>query len=196
MVTAFIIGTMSLIPAYADNPPYRDAYWFNYNGDPEVCYLESELDDMDVDGSTGNGDDVETAVELTRAEYNSEVNGLTIAADDSSCSYNRIEVGAKDLSWNVLGQTALTAYWCCGNFGQYAEMEFDFNDTDYDWAINNNACGWFDDKDVEWIANHEFGHTLSLAEHTGTDHSVMKGTCTSQWSGVQSVDESALEARY
>lgn len=59
MATAFavIISTISLTPAFADWPPYLpDDGWFNYNGDPDMCYLTSELNSMTVDDSTGNGE--------------------------------------------------------------------------------------------------------------------------------------------
>lgn len=191
MATAFIIGTMSLIPAYAHDPPYKNDYWFDYNGDPEICYLESQLDNMTVDGSTGNGDDVETAVELTRAEYNSEINGLTIDPEDSSCGWNSIEVGAKSLDWFVMAQEITSVKW---SNQDYAESEVDFA-TGYNWGIGTNNCGIWDDKDPEWLANHEIGHSLSLAHHSGGG-SVMTGSCDSAWASVDADSESALEDRY
>lgn len=194
---AFVIGTVSLIPTFADNPGYIHTTWFQYEGDPEMCYLESQLDDMTVDGSEDNGDSVETAVEATRSHYNTKIDGLTIAGEETSCSFNRIEVGAKNLGGYTLAQTQLTAYYPNPNYKQYAEMEIDFN-TSYDWEINSLHCSIWDDKDVRWLANHEFGHALSLAHHTSwiLDHSMMYGFCTDKWDAIQSVDEAALEARY
>lgn len=192
---ATIITTMSIAPALAHNPPYRDSYWFDHDGDPEVCYLESELDDMTVDGSTGNGADVETAVELTRAEYNSEINGLTIAAEDSTCSYNYIEVGAKDIGLFANGVAQTVAYHPTPNLYDYAEVEVDFNDTWVDYEIGSDACDIWNDKDPEWIANHEFGHALSLGHHSGSG-TVMDAGCHNDYASVDSESENALESRY
>ena len=188
---AVVITTMSLTPAFAHDPPYKNDYWFDFNGDPEICYLESELDNMTVDGSTGNGDDVETAVELSRAEYNSEINGLTIGPEDASCGWNSIEIGAKSLGWNIMAQEITSVKW---SNQDYAESEVDFA-TGFDWGIGTNNCGIFDDKDPEWLANHEIGHSLSLGHHFGSG-SVMNGSCDSAWASVDSDSESALEDRY
>lgn len=192
---AILIGTIGLMPALADNTPYKDNYWFDYNGDPEVCYLESELDNLTVNGSTGNGTAFVTATELSRVEWNSEINNLTIAAEDTSCDYNKIVIGAMEVPGSYIAQTQLVAYWCCSSYGQYAQQNFDF-DLDTNWEIESNDCSVSNDKDPEYIANHEFGHALSLGHHSGSDHSVMKSSCSQKWSAVQQVDEDALELRY
>jgi len=39
---ATIIGSMSVTQAFASaNPPYKGDSWFDYNGDPDVCYLDT-----------------------------------------------------------------------------------------------------------------------------------------------------------
>ena len=193
-VFAVTISTISLTSAFAHNPPYKDAYWFNHNGDPEVCYQESELNSMTVNGITGKGAAVKSEVEDTRAEYNSEIDGLTIAAEDSNCSYNRIVVGAKVLAFGRIAQDQTTASWPSPNINQYAESSVDFN-TDTHWGVESNACDWFHDKDIEWLANHEFGHALSLKHHSGSG-TVMNNGCHSDYASVDSESENALEARY
>lgn len=190
-VFAVVISTISMTPAYADDPPYEDDNWFNFYGDPEVCYLTSQLNLMTVNGSTNMAADVEDAVELTRAEYNSKIDGLTIAADDGNCGYNSIEVGAKSLAWGVMAQTFPSVNWYTGD---YADREIDFA-TGYDWATNSDACDWLNDKDVEWLANHEFGHALSIDHHSGSG-TVMDSGCHSDYASVDSESEDALEARY
>ena len=193
---AVLIGTIGLTPAFADNPPYKDLYWFNNAGDPEICYLESELDNLTVDNNgTGHGQDVEDETDDARSAINSAVSGLTIAAEDNSCGYNYIEVGAKSLNWGVMAQAQTVAYYPTPNLYQYAESELDFA-TGYEWEVESNDCGIWNDKDIEWLANHELGHALSLGHHTGSDHSMMKNGCTSKYQAVQSVDDAALEVRY
>lgn len=194
---AFVISTVSLTPAFAHSPGYTHDVWFQYGGQPEMCYLEYQLKEMTVNGSTNNEDLVETAVEATRAHYNSKIDGLTIDGEYASCSFNRIEVGAKDLGWGINAMAQRTAYYPNPNYGQYAEMEIDFN-TGKNWQINNLNCGAFDDLDPRWLANHEFGHALSLGHHSSVilNHSVMSYACTDNYDAIQPDDEAALEARY
>jgi len=194
-VLATFVLTMSIPYAFADNPPYKNNYWYDYKGDPEVCYLESELDNMTVNGTTNQGSAVIAAVELTRAEYNSKIDGLTIGAVDSTCSYNNIKVGARSLDFGIAAQAQLSAYYCCGNNHEYAGHFVDFN-TDIGWKTNNDECGFFDNKDIEWIANHEFGHALGLDHHSGGFHSVMGELCSSAFAEVQPADKAALESLY
>jgi len=146
---------------------------------------------MTVDGDEDQNVAVVAALELTRAEYNGEVDGLTIGPDPTNCGWNQIEVGAKSLGWGEMARTQVVVTW---SNGDYAESEFDF-DTNHDWAIDNNRCDWFADRDVEWIANHEFGHALGMGHHsTGT--TVMSEGCDNDWQNVDSQTENALEARY
>lgn len=194
-VLATFVLTMSIPYAFADNTPYRNNYWYDFQGDPEVCYLESELDNLTVNGTTNQGSAVIAAIELTRAEYNSKIDGLTIGAVDSTCSYNNIKVGAKSLSFGVAAQTQLSAYYCCGYNNEYAGNFVDFN-TDFNWKTNNDECGLFVDNDIELIANHEFGHALGLGHHYGPNHSVMGEYCTSVFAEVQPADKAALEILY
>lgn len=191
----FVIISISLIPAFAHNPGYINTTWFQFGGQPEMCYLEYQLKNLRVNGNTGNGDLVEAAVEATRIHFNSKIDGLTIDGEDNRCSFNRIEVGAKNLGWNVYAQTQLTAYYPNPNYKNYAEMEIDFN-TSHNWEIDSLKCGFWDNKDPRLLANHEFGHALSLGHHAGYDHSMMNPGCTSKLDKIQSVDEAALEARY
>ncbi len=186
---AFVIGTIGL--AFTHNPPYKGDSWFDFNGDPEICHLETQYDLMTVGGEKDQNVAVEAAVELARAEYNREVNGLTIASEDTGCGWNAIEVGAKGLDWWVMAKTLVVVTWFNGDC---AETEVDFA-TGYDWEINSNICDWTGDKDVEWIANHEIGHALGMGHHSNGD-TVMSGGCNNDWQNVDSETENALEQRY
>lgn len=196
IIIGILVISIGITPVFAHNPPYKDDYWFNNNGDPEICYLEYQLARLTVDNGSGNYQDVEDEVDDARQAYNSKVSGLTIAAEDDSCDYNRIEVGAKDLGWGVMAQAVLTAYYCCSwsVYGQYAEQEFDLG-TNYEWEVESDGCDWQVDKDIEWIANHELGHTLSLDHHSNGETTMSIG-CDSDWGSIDSETDSALEARY
>jgi hypothetical protein len=188
---AFVIGSMSILPAFAHNPPYKDLYWFSTE-DPELCFQLIQLNNLTVDGNTGQGTSVMNEVKVARDTINTAVTGLTIRDVGSSCDQSFVEVGAKSLGWFVMAQTQTTVV---GSNNEYLEAEFDFA-TGYNWGIETDVCDWTDDKDPEWIANNELGHALSLAHHSGTDHSMMGGSCSGQWETIRSVDDSALETRY
>ena len=191
---AFIISSMSLTPAFAHNPPYKDLYWFSTE-DPELCYLLDELNELKVDGNKNQGASVKAEVEDAKNIINSAVSGLTIRNQGTTCDQNFIEIGAQHLGFFVLAEARTTVH---GSNNEYLESTIDFA-RGYNWGIDSDkTCSiWlWDERDPQWLATHELGHALSLGGHGGSDHSMMKEYCTSKWSTIQTVDDSALEVRY
>ena len=61
------------------------------------------------------------------------------------------------------------------------------------WSTSN-ACDFANGYNIEWLVNHEFGHTVGLKHTTGT--SVMVENCASTWSTVQTHDDAVLDSKY
>lgn len=185
-----LIVTFAMPSAFANAGTEETYYW---QSDPEMCYLENELADIDFEDSTGSSNvaAIESELNDAVATYNAEMNGITIDPEDSTCNGNKIEVGAYSLAeWTWLAQegsswsgTSMTASY------------IDFN-TDHGFGDESNWCFPYD-YDIEWTMNHELGHGIGLKHH---DHwiadSVMHPSCRSTWSALQSVDDTAIDIHY
>ncbi len=201
IITSAII-VISTIPVFAHNPPYKDVYWYS-GADPDICFLDSELQNVKINrhlNTTHRDQPYSNPVPFIKIEVNDAllnlngaVPGLNMGNDGTSCVYPYIVVGATDLPRSIIGETT--------NGVRYDDMAYKsstFNfDTGYHYQVESNACNWNNDKDIEWIANHELGHALSLNEHISIwDHSMMKDTCSTHYAYPTNKDISALKARY
>lgn len=170
-------------------------YWFKTDAD--MCYSESSLDNLDFGGSTGNGTGVIDVMELTRDMMNDEVNGVTFNEQGIfSCLATtvHIDVQSQDLASNVLGtEHSIQDFW---DSEKVIQSEIRLN-TDHDWSDNSNSCST-SDLDVQWIMNHEFGHSIGLKHHThpSSPNSMMDETCVDKYEEFQSVDETAVDIHY
>lgn len=187
---------ISLPSAFASQGPIEDYYW---QTSPETCYLETELDDIDFEGtrSSTNQSDIISELEDSRASYNVEMNGITIYGEDSnSCSDNRrIEVGAFDFGdWWTYGQE-VTSY--SGTAMTISRIDLNTN-SNVGFDSESSSCTRTD-IDLEWIYNHELGHGIGLKHHShvyGTADTVMGTSCSSEWNSLGSDDDDAIDEHY
>lgn len=170
------------------------AWW---QSDPEMCYSESSLNNLNFEDSTGNGADVITQMELSRVLLNGEMNGITIKAQGLfSC-----------LSWvkhiDVQSEDIATATWLAyersiaddndATDKTQSEIRFDTKDG---WGENSDTCN-AGDVDVEWVMNHELGHGIGLDHHDhNPDTSMMDPVCGPIYSTLQTVDDTAIDIHY
>ncbi len=200
--TTSIIALSALIVAFsipnvlATAVSVENYYWQN---DPEFCYT-SELNSIEIDGSINQRSVVETELDKVADTYNDALDNISssidVRDDDGSCpsvyyiSHESAALGqygssAQERTWTVSGQPtkihhSLIEYTTDRGFG-----------SDVNVCSNNN-------KDIEWIANHEVGHSFGLKHHWHVfyDHSVMRPWCSSILSDVQSADEIALDINH
>ena len=191
-----LIVAFSIPSAFATAGTVENYYWYS---DPYVCYNTTELNDIEIANiGTGQSADIKDEIEDTRAHYNSKLEGLNIDGEDTSCSLwdqNSIMHGSDNLgTW---GYTAVT--YTSTVSGQPTKIHSQLIDytTARDFGIESNSCA-NNNKDIEWVSNHEYGHVVGLNHHNHFfyDHSVMESSCVSTWSAIQSVDDTAFDINY
>ena len=90
-----------------------------------------------------------------------------------------------------------------GIHGLLAEATFPYTSDGYirfnnifHWSTSN-GCDDINGFNLEWIANHELGHTVGLYHpKTPGENSVMVPNCATSWSDVQSHDKAVLDDKY
>lgn len=188
-MTVLVVGISSSV-AYADHPLDVIGTWSNGIG-TDVCYDTNELNNISIGGTWNHATEIKKELDDARAEWNNQVSTFALWKD-SSCISSDQWVGSANLG--LFGDLAVTYISTSG--GNLVDTDTDFN-TQKQFEIESNTCNWWD-WDIEWVANHEFGHWVSFDHSTATSntHSVMKGNCVTGWADVQSADASQLDDLY
>ena len=188
---AALIITMSTPSAFATAGTVEDFYWQN---DAEYCYT-SQLNDIELGGSTGHQADVESELNDARITYNADLGNINIDPDDGTCP-STAYVSLESESLGAWGYTALTTVYYISSQDKITRAIVEFS-TDRGFGDESSSCS-NSNKDIEWTANHELGHVVGLKHHNHFfyDHSVMESACVSTWSDIQSVDATALDINY
>ena len=194
---AILTVTMSMPNAFAHTTPVSDYYW---QTNPETCYLENELDDIDFEGSrsASNYSDIEDELEDSRSTYNAEMGTITIRGEDgNSCSDNRrIEVGARDFGqWWTFG---VERTWYLRSSDEITHSQIDLNTNQFVGFDSESSSCWNLDVDLEWIYNHELGHGIGMKHHShlAANDSIMRSNCGSGWAGFNSADRAGIDIHY
>lgn len=193
IVAAALIGITSAPMALAHSGTVENYYWHN---DTRMCYDSSSLDNMTVDGSTNNSSDVETEVDKSKDTFNNEMNQVTLLDDAWGCWLgDHVDVAsANHANSNVLGWEVTHLDWFDNTEIDQSEVRFN---TDQDWGTNSNSCS-VSDLDIEWIMNHELGHSIGLKHHNhpSSPNSMMYEYCDSKYAALQTVDDTAIDINY
>jgi hypothetical protein len=191
---AFAVGLFTIPAVDASAGTVENYFWQN---NPGMCYKTSSLDNMNVDGTTGQGSTVETEFEKARTLFNNNMDNITINADSSAnCSATyRIEVSSDDMASGVMG-SELSSWGSDATVMTKSVIKFN---TDMSWKVGTGGCST-SDADIKYIANHELGHGTGLKHHGahahGSVNSMMHKTCNDKLNTLQSVDKTALDLKY
>jgi len=191
ILAALTIGVGTAPTALAGDGTVEAYYW---QADPATCYNTGSLDNMTVDGSTGNGADVETELEVTVGTYNAEMNQITIIGNTWwNCNFStHFDVASEDMA----DSNDLASEYSHFTSTAMSQSEIRFN-TDQNWGTSTNSCNSSSNLDIEWVMNHEFGHGIGLKHHVhSTPNSVMHDECDSIIANLQTVDDTAIDIHY
>jgi hypothetical protein len=195
-----IMLSFSMSAAFAHDTPSTEKYW--QNGSFVVCYINGELDDLSMDGSTGK--EVEFKNEFNdsldhydaQSEFSLSVTTTSVSTVGSCASSNVAQVGKYNDGWyGNLAEVTYSSYISGTDY--YYKKTLDYN-TEKDFGEESNTCNW-DDWDPEWTMNHEFGHILGLMHHDHwpyADNSVMDHYCNSEWASLGQDDKDTLDNYY
>ncbi len=173
--------------AFADHPLYNNHkhFW----GSTDICFLESEFDNMNVVGSTGNGEDVADETDDAISDWNDQSSSFRFNKQNT-CSH---EVGATNLSGGTIGLTTFNYDW----LGYINDVDFDFDTSGRIWQTDN-TCTVSTSPNIEYVATHELGHWIQFVDaNSGTQaHTVMWGAYNCNALNIQTDDAEELDDVY
>lgn len=200
LFASLVAASLLLVPlgtnnAYAEHDLEEDNPFTSGagGGTQSICLDLNEMDNVDVNGSTGNWFTI----------FNAADNALDMYDDDTVMDLTRTYASNCSSSANKMGSDSHTASvqgveWDinAGQNSHYVVMELN---TSRDWSTSS-TCKWFQDMNPEYIYNHEMGHFAGL-DHTdlwwtSNSHSIMKPSCNSEFDDVKTDDITQINGFY
>ena len=125
---------------------------------------------------------------------NPSMEDIDILPHTGTCPLTQINVGTADLGWwGTLAVT--TTYQNPFNYSETLNAYIRFN-TEQGFDKDSNTCD-NNETDIEWVMNHEIGHTVGLRHHFHIfPNSVMYDFCNNIYDTLQYVDHAALDINY
>ncbi len=155
------------------------------NGDAELYFSCTSLNGMWVDYDWwSNCNTVKGEVQDAMSTFNGLGNGIDLT---TSATHTDKIVYAMNLgSYSVLAEASYPH--SPADFVRFNNMQH--------WSTSN-GCDFANGYNLEYVANHELGHTVGLAHAAQSDNSMMVPNCdATKMSTVQSHDEAVLDALY
>ena len=185
--TIIALLAVMLVPndAFASTPWYGGSGLTN--GDAEFYFHYTSLNVMSVDGdSSSNYSKVKTEVQSAMTTYNNLGNDIDLTTTGSYGSGDYI-VYSTDLG--IFGPSAEATYPGGSDYVRFNDWR--------DFGTSGSCSLWYA-YNIEYLTNHEFGHTTGLLHATSSsDTSTMVSSCdATKWSDVQSQDETVLDDKY
>lgn len=185
---ALLAVVLTPIDVYANHTPwYGGPALTNSRAD---MYFHSSLNNLSIDGSTNQFAKAKSSTEAAMTTYTNIPNSDLILATTSTYGTGKYVVYAGDL----------------GFFGPSGEATYPDNperyvryNTQRSFGTTGGCSSFFGYTyayNLQWLANHELGHTAGLAHAQQSETSTMVPNCKSTWSTVQSHDAAVLQLVY
>jgi len=183
-VIALLAVMLAPSDAFANHTPWYGGSILP-NGDAGMYFHCSTLNSLKVDGDTSNNCwKVTNEVEDSMSTYSNLGNDIDLTT--TSTFTDHIVYAANLGSYTVLAEATYPS--STGDYVRYNTL-MSFK--------TSGSCSWWSGYNLEWVANHELGHTVGLAhQNTSGENSVVVPNCASSWSTVQSHDDAVLDYKY
>ncbi len=190
-ILAVTIATVNASPIKAahdldENHPFTSGAG---GGTQSICFDVTQMNTVDVDGSTNQSQKIIDASVDAIAEFDDETD-MTVT-HDSQCNSGDNKVGAAILSTGI----AVELDYNAGADNQYSCIALEKNQ---DFSTTSN-CGFAQDPDVDLVIMHEFGHFAGLDHapwYTSESHTLMSVWCNSNWTGLKADDKTQINGFY
>lgn len=178
---------ISMIPsAFSIEYPF-----LNGDGTHDVCIISSDFNGVKLNGNTNQGSTIAPLVENGMDEVGDNTNmSLTKI---TSCSSGKSVAYGSWLSSSYLGSTQ-GPFGSTGN--QYKYVKFNTNSA-VNFA-NSGSCQWYQNPNLEYVANHEFGHFagLDLAHGSPSSPTMNEASCGSAYASIKTNDINKINGWY
>lgn len=181
-----LLGGLTVIPNVSAHTSGNSGLLSN---NQEICYSISGLDLVELNGNTNQGSTIKTHA----------INGMDDL--DSMTDYiidERTSCGGGTYSWvtstylSNANDKATTTPIIAGTVKYIM-----FNNNANANMINSGSCQWYQNDNIEYVANHEFGHFAGMIHQSGsTSHTMMHSSCDTGYAIIRSGDISQINGWY
>lgn len=181
-----LVLTLGLPSAFATEYPF-----LSQDGTHDVCIITSDFNGVKLNGSTNQGSTIAPLVENGMDEVSDNTD--MVLTKITSCSSGKSVAYGSWLSSGYAGSTQ-GPYGSTGN--QYKYVKFSTNSA-MNFA-NSGTCQWYQNTNLEYIANHEFGHFGGLDNsHNSPSSPTMNGSsCNSDYASIKTNDINKINGWY
>jgi len=189
MLSIAVTITLAVTSVHVDVFAQTPAVGGTLDNNRADLYFHSSLNNLNIDGSTGQFTKAKRETQDAMSEWNSQTADVTLYTTNSYQGGDHVVYAAN-----------------LGLFGYSGQATYPNSDENYvrynTWRHFgtsggcNSLFGFSYAYNLEWLANHELGHTVGLGHAPIGDDSVMVPYCASSMSEVQEQDAYTLDLIY
>ena len=179
MTTFFILlGGLTVLPNAAAHTPTNAGLLPN---NQQICYGIAGLNKVELNGVTNVGSTIKTHA----------INGMDEVSDNTNFNVSeRTDCTNGTYSWvtSTYNSNANIKATTTGIIADSVKYIM-FNSNPHVNMINSGTCAWYQNVNIEYVANHEFGHYAGLDHQSGsTSHTMMHISCDVGYAVIRSGD--------